>query len=51
MGPLGAPQGSWEWFGSRGSIGSSGGLPSNLRPVDEGVIAEVRCLGLMFANV
>lgn len=41
VGPLGGPQGSWEWFGSRGSVGSSG-LPSNLRPVDDAVIAEVR---------
>jgi hypothetical protein len=45
VGPLGAPQGSWEWFGSRGSIGSSGGFPSNLRPVDEGAIAERRRQG------
>ena len=41
VGPLGGPQGSWEWFGSRGSLGSSSGL-SNLRPVDDTVVAEVQ---------
>lgn len=43
--PLGAQQGSWEWLGPRGSMTSSmgsGSLPSNLRPVDDAVIAEVR---------
>jgi hypothetical protein len=39
--PLGAPQGSWNWFGSRDSIGS-GGMPSSLRPVDDAVVAERR---------
>ena len=41
-GPLGGPQGSWDWLGSR----NSGGLQSYLRPVDDAVIAEVSAWGL-----